>query len=305
MAVRYFLGIDGGGTGCRARLRDEAGRMLGEGKGGPANARLDTARVRQSILDAAGAALRASGLDGEIWQRTHAGFGLAGAGQTGACERLLALPFPFADIAVDTDAYTSWLGASLGNPEQPGDPENDRGAILIVGTGICGFTVLGGERISIGGWGFPVSDDGSGAVTGREAVRQALRAHDGLAPASPLAEAVLADIGPTPEQVVDWADKTTPADYARFAPLVYAHAATGDPLARLIATQAAGFIDDVARRLLTLGAARIHLLGGLAGTVQPWLAADVQQALSPARGDALDGAIALAHASQTGSADNG
>ena len=35
-----FLGVDGGGTQCRARLADRAGRILGEGIAGPANIRL-------------------------------------------------------------------------------------------------------------------------------------------------------------------------------------------------------------------------------------------------------------------------
>lgn len=290
MAGRYYLGIDGGGTNCRARLRDAGGRLLGEGRGGAANVRLDVVRVRRSILDAAEAARRAAGLDEAVWRETIAGFGLAGAGQASACKRLLAQSFPFAGITLDTDAYTSWLGATQG------DAPDDRGAILIIGTGVCGFTERGKERISIGGWGFPVSDDGSGAVTGREAVRQALKVYDGLRPASSLAEAVLADIGPTPEQVVDWSDRATPADYARFAPLVYAHAAQGDALARRIAAEAAGFADELALRLLELGAPRIHLIGGLADTVRPWLSAEVGKALEPPRADALDGAIALARA---------
>lgn len=293
MAGGYFLGVDGGGTGCRARLRDAAGQLLGEGRGGPANVRLDAAGVRRSILDASEAARSQAGLDAAIWRDTHAGFGLAGASQKSACERLLALDFPFAGITIATDAYTSWLGATHG------DAPDDRGAILIVGTGVCGF--LGredGPPVVIGGWGFPVSDDGSGAVTGREAVRFALKVHDGLAPASTLADAVLADIGPTPVAVVDWADRAAPADYARFAPLVYAHAAAGDPLARRIATEAAGFVDELARRLVALGAPRVHLIGGLADTVRPWLSDAVRETLAPPRGDALDGAIALARSSQ-------
>ncbi|TIW65331.1 MAG: N-acetylglucosamine kinase, partial [Mesorhizobium sp.] len=27
----FFLGVDGGGTGCRARIEDEAGTVLGQG----------------------------------------------------------------------------------------------------------------------------------------------------------------------------------------------------------------------------------------------------------------------------------
>ncbi len=295
MAGGYFLGVDGGGTGCRARLRDAAGQLLGEGRGGPANVRLDPANVRRSILDAAEAARSQAGLDPAIWGDTHAGFGLAGASQKSACERLLQQGFPFAGITIATDAYTSWLGAT--HSDAPGD----RGAILIVGTGVCGF--LGredGGPVVIGGWGFPVSDDGSGAVTGREAVRFALKVHDGLVPASTLTDAILADIGPTPVEVVDWADRAAPADYARFAPLVYAHATAGDALARRIATEAAGYVDELARRLVALGAPRVHLIGGLADTVRPWLSETVREALAPPHGDALDGAIALARASQPG-----
>lgn len=292
MAQRYYLGIDGGGTNCRARLRDAAGRLLGEGRGGRANVRLDVALVHKSILDAAEAAREAAGLDAAIWRDTRAGFGLAGAWQTGPRDRLLAQQFPFAGIAIDTDAHISWLGAT------DGDAPGDRGAILIVGTGLCGYLVRDGKPLGLGCWGFQVSDDGSGAVTGREAVRQALRVHDGIEPASTLADAVLADIGPAPEQVVDWADRAAPADFGRFAPLVYAHAEAGDLLARRIAQQAAGFVDAVALRLLALGAPRIHPIGGLFDTVRPWLSPPVRQVLSPPRADALDGAIAMARASE-------
>ena len=34
-----LLGVDGGGTRCRARLADVAGKTLGEGLAGPANIR--------------------------------------------------------------------------------------------------------------------------------------------------------------------------------------------------------------------------------------------------------------------------
>ena len=32
--IQYYVGIDGGGTSCRARIRDHQGRLLGEAKGG-------------------------------------------------------------------------------------------------------------------------------------------------------------------------------------------------------------------------------------------------------------------------------
>ncbi|MFT0891951.1 BadF/BadG/BcrA/BcrD ATPase family protein [Pseudochelatococcus sp. G4_1912] len=289
MAEPLFLGIDGGGTSCRARLRNAAGKLLGEGMGGAANARLDPALVRQSILDAASAARAQAGLDEDaIWKRTYAGWGLAGAGQPVARTRLLAQEFPFATISLDTDAYTAWLGATAA------EHADNRGAILIVGTGVCGFMEREEQRISIGGWGSIVSDDGSGAVTGREIIRRTLKVYDGLFPASPLTEAILAAIGPSVEAIVEWADTAKPADFARFAPLAYAHAAQDDPNARDIVEQAAHAISELTLRLVTLGAPRVHMLGGLAQTIQPWLSPAAQSCFAPPHADALDGAIVMA-----------
>ena len=70
----------------------------------------------------------------------------------------------FRERVLETDAYAAWLGAFRGSA----------GAILILGTGSCGFTVVDGKPTYVGGWGFEVSDEGSGAAIGREALRRAL-----------------------------------------------------------------------------------------------------------------------------------
>src|SRR5688572_5550433 len=62
MTHPLFIGVDGGGTACRARLRDHTGAALGEGVGGPANVRLGVATVLPSVLAACRGALRAAGL---------------------------------------------------------------------------------------------------------------------------------------------------------------------------------------------------------------------------------------------------
>ncbi len=69
MAGLFFLGVDGGGTHCRARLADSEGRALGEGTGGPANARLGSSLVMQSILTASGEAAIAKQLCTEAANR--------------------------------------------------------------------------------------------------------------------------------------------------------------------------------------------------------------------------------------------
>ena len=41
----FFVGVDGGGTGCRARIADAEGRVLGTGIAGPAALRLGLDRA--------------------------------------------------------------------------------------------------------------------------------------------------------------------------------------------------------------------------------------------------------------------
>ena len=97
-----------------------------------------------------------------------------------------------------------------------------------------------------------------------------------------------------PFEAVAWMDHATATDYATFAPLVMRHADAGDPVARRIVRDAAEQIDELVRRLVECGASRIALLGGLASSMQPWLAPDVQRRLVPVEGDAVDGALHLA-----------
>ena len=56
-----YLGLDGGGTGCRAAICDHAGQLLGRGEGGPANINSDPQGATVSILAAATAAMVQAG----------------------------------------------------------------------------------------------------------------------------------------------------------------------------------------------------------------------------------------------------
>ncbi|PVE26148.1 N-acetylglucosamine kinase [Microvirga sp. KLBC 81] len=283
MSNPLFLGIDSGGTKCRARLRDADGALLGEGTGGPSNIRLDPDLVWNSILTACREALAKAGLQEGDLKTIHAGMGAAGAGQATAVERLLSRPNPFASFAIDTDAHTAWLGAFNG-----GD-----GAILILGTGSCGYGGVNGQCRYVGGWGFEISDEGSGAYIGRELLRRCVWAHDGRAPSSPLSDALLAQFNDDLETLVDWVGSARPGDYARYAPLVLEYANRRDPLGMALMEDAAADATRIATRLLELGAPALCLFGGLAEPLRPWLPPPVQQTIVPPQADALDGAILL------------
>jgi glucosamine kinase len=283
MRPEFYIGVDGGGTRCRARVRDAAGRRLGEGVAGPANPRRDAAAARREILRACTAALAEAGLPEEVLGRSAVGLGLAGVGQDEGREAVLALDFPFGYMVLDTDAYTACLGAHRGRD----------GAVMIVGTGTCGLALVGGRRLHVGGWGFEISDDGSGAWIGHHAVRRSLWTHDGLAPETGLTRAVMDRFGNDPAAVVAWAGTARPADHAAFAALVVEEAGKGDPLAVALMEEAAGHVACAIARLIELGAPAVALVGGLAGPLRPWLPREVLALSCEPRADAMDGAILM------------
>jgi glucosamine kinase len=291
MSDPLYIGVDGGGTNCRARIRDSAGALLGEGSGGPANVRLDPKLVMDSILTASRGAAAAAGLPERDLHRAHAGFGLAGAALTSAHARLLGEPHPFLSVAIQTDAYVSWLGAHGGAD----------GAILIVGTGSCGLAVVGGRQVYVGGYGAEVSDEASGAWIGREAIRRSLWAFDGRTAMTPLAEAVLTHFKASAEAVIAFATQARPADYGAFVPLVVEHGERGDPLAAAILGQAIADMVAMIERMLAAGAPAVALIGGLAAVLERRLPDAARAHLCAPQGDALDGAILMARrAAETG-----
>jgi len=278
----YFIGVDGGGTKCRVRLVDGDGKILGETIGGPANYRLGRSSW-DNIIAACRDAARAAGLGEADLKRVHAGMGIAGVIADSYREAAEALPHPFANVAVDNDAYTAWLGAHEGLD----------GAIFIIGTGSCGLAVIGDVRHNIGGWGSDISDEASGCVIGREALRRTLWVHDGLLPMSPLARELLDMFHGKPEEAVEWARTARPTDLAKLAPRVYAHAQDGDPIATDIIKGAIRDAERILDGLRRCGATRISLVGGLAKRTEAWLSLEGRVGIVPPMHDAIDGAILL------------
>lgn len=282
--ARFFLGVDGGGTGCRARIEDAAGNLLGQGLSGPATTRLGIDKAWESIARAFTAAIEEAALDAAAVSAISAGVGIAGLSRKGSLEALRAMPHPFRRIAFVNDGMGACLGAHSGKD----------GGIVIAGTGSIGLGFVEGRDLRVGGYGFPISDEGSGADLGLKAVQLALRAHDGRVERTALLAEVMRRFNDQPADAVGWMDGATATDYATFAPMVMRHADQGDSAARRIVQGAAGYIDTLVRALFDQGAPRVTLLGGLSSPLEPWLSPDVRRRLKPADGDAVSGAIILA-----------
>lgn len=281
--MRLVLGIDGGGTNCRAALATMAGVVIGRGAGGPANIMTDLEGTRDSVIEAARNAFSDAGADFAGAAETGAVLGLAGANVADLGDRLAAM-LPFRESACESDALIALHGA-LG--------EHD-GAIAIIGTGSVFMVRHGGQSRAIGGWGFALSDLGSGARLGRELLEESLLAHDGIRTGTGLTRAVLERFDNDPRNVVRFAAGARPRDYGQFAPLVFEHAPVGDVTAERLLSRSVRQIEEALAALGLRDADRLCLLGGLAKQIAPRLSAPFKAFLAEPLADALGGAVALA-----------
>jgi glucosamine kinase len=280
----YLLGVDGGGTGCRARLCTTDGRVIGEGTAGPANLGLGVSLAVESILGATRNALEQAHLSLDALSVTHAGLGIAAANVTEHRQALMDSKLPFMSVSVRSDAEVACLGAH----------ELREGGILILGTGSQGVIFRDGLFQTVGGWGFALSDSGAGATLGHRAVRRAFLAHEGVKPASAMTQFIVAHFQGESETMFRWASQAKPKDWGTFAQIVFEHASLGDVVALSLVRESVHDAEQMLRRMITLGAKNISLMGGLAKPSRPYMAPCFASVLVEPRGDALDGALSLA-----------
>lgn len=287
MVTTFYLGVDGGGTRCRARLETADGKVLGRGLSGPASMRFGFEAARESIMAATRQALTEAGLGEDALKNTYAGIGLAGTGQLGARAALEAWDHPFAGAWFEGDGYLAYLGAFSG-----GD-----GGIVVCGTGSIGIT-YDGSTIRVGGYGFPVSDEGSGAHIGLNAIRYALRTLDGRAKSTAFANEILERFQSDPAVVIRWSETASATDYAAFAAIVIKHAAAGEPAASNLLRDAAVHIAGLVEAVLARGAPRVALVGGLVEFLKPLIPEATAARLTEPEADAVAGGILLAKTRQ-------
>ncbi len=285
--IRYLLGVDGGGSGTRVRLARADGTELAHGRSGPSSLGRGTPCAWAAIEAAVAQAFQRVAVARPPHSLLAIGLGLAGAHNKAWAADLLAAQPGYAAIAVETDAYTTWLGAHQGRP----------GAVVAVGTGSVGLAVWpGGERRDVGGWGFPADDEGSGAWLGLRAIHHALLVEDGRRPPDAFAHAVIAACGGGPgggrDGLLAWLARASPTRYAELAPLVAAHGPT-DTSARGLLVQASEQIAGIARALDPAGELPMALCGGLIPPLRPYLPAALLARSVAARGDSASGALRL------------
>ena len=280
----YFVGIDGGGTSCRARIKDSKGHCLGEAKSGSANIMLGAEIAMASILESIALAAAQTGLTESSYASMHVGLALAGAEHKASWQAFMSLPHPFASMTLNTDAYGACVGAHNGQD----------GAIMIAGTGSCGIYLKGLEQHVVGGREFPISDQGGGAVMGLRLIQQVLLAEDGIRDKTPLSQHIMTHFSNEIDNIVAWSKKALPRDYGQFSPAIFQYAQQGDVLAIEMLKQTAADIEMLLMALNKHGATRICLMGSIAERMKNWLSPPVQQWIVEPQFDAIEGAIMFA-----------
>ncbi len=237
--MQIFIGLDGGGTGCRAQAELADGRRGAVLYGGPANVFTDPdaalGEIAALLERCHMQALALAG--GDCVPRPVFVLGLAGATETGA-QPQIAARLPYRNVTVLGDIDIAAKGAF---------PEGN-GIVMAVGTGSVLARQTAEEIVRVGGHGLLLGDDGSGAWIGRAALRCCLLAQDGLAESGPLTRLLWARFGAV-GAIIRFAADARPADFATLAPLVLEQAQAHCPVAGAILDAACAYFRSAIRQL--------------------------------------------------------
>jgi glucosamine kinase len=281
--IQYLIGVDGGGTGTRIVLTDRNGIELARGSAGPSGLMHGATAAWQAILTAIEQAFATSGIVAPAFQQIALGCGLAGVNNKLWAAEFVAANPGFAVLVAETDAGTTLLGAHQGNP----------GAIIALGTGSVGEVMLAdGSRREVGGWGFPSSDEASGAWMGLRAINHVQHVLDGRAPVDDFAMAIVDFCGGDKDAVFAWLGGATQTKFAQLAPVLIQYASIS-PKAKSILLEAGVEVEKMANALDPSGTMPIALCGGLAEAIWNYLPEDLMPRVTKPLGDSAAGALIL------------
>jgi len=249
-----ILAVDGGNSKVDVALVAADGTLLGAARGG--GAPFSPGEMEQSVAVLLGTVRRAcldAGVDPE--RRPVASVGalcLAGADLPVDDRRLLHAIRPLrlaVDLMLRNDTFAVLRAGT----------ERSWGIGVVCGAGMnCCGVAPGGRTVRFAALGAISGDDGGGGWVGLQAVRAAVRGHDGRDPHTVLEREVPAAIGKRSLLAVLEAVQSGELDecVAGLAPLVFRCAAEGDAVARSIVERQA---DEIVAMVVS-AARRLHVL---------------------------------------------
>jgi N-acetylglucosamine kinase-like BadF-type ATPase len=239
--VSIFLGIDGGATKTICAVGNDNALLATATTGSSNVIRHGEAQARESLQRAVREACAVAGIDLRQVEGTCAGVTGAARPETAeAVQRALSDVVPGA-IKVVGDMIIA-LHAAFGSGP---------GTIVMTGTGSIAYgRNARGETARAGGWGFAISDEGSGYWIGRAAVSATMRAQDERQNTKLLGQILSAWQISTLDELVRVANSSPLPDFAALFPIVLATAEAGDAIARSVLTHAGGELAGLARMVI-------------------------------------------------------
>jgi N-acetylglucosamine kinase-like BadF-type ATPase len=241
--MRYFLGVDGGGTKTESVLLDDSGTIVGRSRSGPSNqTRIGFDAAKEFLLAGVRDVLHSSGVKVPDVQVVCAG--LAGTGMPENAARMqstLAEAFPNASIHVITDLELALASVDGSGPA----------IVLVAGTGSAAIgRDAFGKVARTGGFGPKSSDEGSAFDIGRAAVQAILQettetGHEPAIGPQVLRELAVADWGQVDAKIKQNPDEI----YPNVFPVIALAADAGDALALRLLTNAACKLSALADEL--------------------------------------------------------
>jgi len=240
--VAFYLGIDGGGTKTRCALGDDTKTLAMALSGGSNVTRVGETLARESLHSSIREACASAKITPDQIQSIC--IGAAGSARpeiTGKILKILAELTP-ASLEVVGDMVIA-LEAAFGSGP---------GIIAIAGTGSIVYgRDAAGRTARAGGWGFAISDEGSGHWIGQHAVSAILRALDAGQETS-LSHMVLkawnlSDL----EALIQTANSLPAPDFPRLFPVVLKAAAEGDSAARALLAAAGSQLADLTANVIS------------------------------------------------------
>lgn len=280
---KYLIGVDGGGSGTRIIVASHDQQILAVAEGHPSALGQGIEKAWRAIMDTLALAFSKSNIPVPMLSECAIGLGLSGANNVIWKNEFYLRNPGFKKILIDTDGFTTLMGAHGGNP----------GVIVAVGTGSVGMVLKkNGQRENVSGWGFPAGDEASGAWLGLRAASLTQKAIDGRRPASALSEAVQDYCGRTPDEFLAWLGEARQNAFAKLAPLVF-QTADADPDAKKLLIKAGDEIATMVRTLDPNSEYPLSICGRLGEALIPFLPDEIKKKNQKAKGDSTVGALTL------------
>jgi glucosamine kinase len=236
--VAIYLGIDGGGTKTVCAVGDETRVLATATSGGSNVVRTGKEEARDSLLGAIREACASAQVRASDVRRVCVGASGAARPEVAEFVRRVVGEVVSCEVMVVGDMETTMYAAFEDGP----------GVIAIAGTGSIAYgRNAGGETLRAGGWGFAISDEGSGQWIGRTAVADALRAHDEGQSSGLLEEIFRAWKVEGVEELVRVANGTPPPNFSDLFPVVLRLSDSHDEVAVRVLKRAGVELADLVR----------------------------------------------------------